>query len=111
VLRPRSLLRNYKPPFGKSDHNSIVLIPAYKQKHKQEVPVTYPIQKWSDDAKIHNFFARTDWNMYQNLSDGIEEFITSGTGFINECIDNVIPTVTLRIKIRSDRLWATSPLS
>uniref|UniRef100_A0A673VXW6 Pleckstrin homology, MyTH4 and FERM domain containing H2 n=1 Tax=Salmo trutta TaxID=8032 RepID=A0A673VXW6_SALTR len=38
------------PPFGKSDHNSILLIPAYKQKLKQEVPVTHSIQKWSDDA-------------------------------------------------------------
>ena len=25
------------PPFGKSDHNSILLIPAHKQKLKQEV--------------------------------------------------------------------------
>jgi hypothetical protein len=27
------------PPFGKSGHNSILLIPAYKQKLKQEAPV------------------------------------------------------------------------
>jgi hypothetical protein len=30
----------HRPPFGKSDHNSILLIPAYKQKLKQEVPMT-----------------------------------------------------------------------
>ena len=36
------------PPFDKSDHNSILLIPAYKQKLKQEVPVTHSIRKWSD---------------------------------------------------------------
>jgi hypothetical protein len=29
-----------RPPFGKSDHNFILLIPAYKQKLKQEAPVT-----------------------------------------------------------------------
>ena len=29
-----------RPPFGKSDHNSILLIPAYKQKLQQEAPVT-----------------------------------------------------------------------
>jgi hypothetical protein len=28
--------------------------------------------------------------------DGIEEYTTSVTGFINKCIDNVIPTVTMR---------------
>jgi hypothetical protein len=33
------------PPFGKSDHNYILLIPVYKQKLKQEVPVTCSIRK------------------------------------------------------------------
>ena len=35
-----------RPPFGKSDNNSILLIPAYKQELKQEVPVTRSIWKW-----------------------------------------------------------------
>ena len=33
------------PPFGKFDQNSILLIPAYKQKLKQEAPVTLSIKK------------------------------------------------------------------
>ena len=54
------------PPLDKSDHNSILLIPAYKQKLKQEAPVTRAIRKWSDeaDAKLQNCFASTDWNMF-----------------------------------------------
>ena len=32
----------------------------------------------------------TDWNMFRDSSDGIEEYI------INKCIDYVIPTVTVR---------------
>ena len=32
------------PPFGKSDHNSILLITAYKQKLKQEASVTRSIK-------------------------------------------------------------------
>ena len=39
-----------RSPFGKSDHHSVLLIPDYKQKLKQEVPVTRLIRKWSDDA-------------------------------------------------------------
>jgi hypothetical protein len=56
-------------PFGKSDHNSILLILAYKQKLKQEVPVTRSIRKWSDDAdaKLQDCFASTDWNMFRIL--------------------------------------------
>ena len=82
------------PPFGKSDHN-LTIIPAYKQKLKQKAPVTLSIRKWSDeaDAKLQDCFAITVWNM---LRDSSEEYTTSVTGFINKCIEDVVPTVTVR---------------
>ena len=57
-----------RPPFGKSQQNSILLIPAYKLTLKQEVPVTRSIQKWSDDADatLQDSFASTDWNMFRD---------------------------------------------
>ena len=69
------------PPFGKSDHIYILLIPAYKQKLKQEAPVTWSIKKWSEeaDAKLQDCFSSTDWNIYCDSSDGIEEYNTSVT--------------------------------
>ena len=84
-------------PFDKSDHNAILLIPAYNQKLKQEVPVTWSITKWSDEAgaKLQDCFACTDWNIFQNSSNGIEEYTTSVTALINKCIDDVVPTVTV----------------
>ena len=67
-----------RPPFGKSDHNFILLIAAYKPKLKQEAPVTRSIKKWSDeaDAKLQDCFAITDWNMFRDSSNGIEEYTT-----------------------------------
>ena len=49
--------------------------------------MTHSIQKWSDDAdaKLHDCFASTDWNIFWDSSDGIEEYTTSVTGFINKC--------------------------
>ena len=87
-----------RPPFGKSDHNSILPIPTYKQKLKQEVPVTRSIGKWSDDADapLQDCFASTDWKIFRDSSNGIEEDTTSVFGFINKCIDDVVPTVTVR---------------
>ena len=54
------------------------MIPAYKQKLKQEVPVTRSIRKWSDDmdATLQDCFASTDWNMFRDSSNGIEEYTT-----------------------------------
>ena len=79
-----------RPPFGKSDHNSILLIAAYKHKLKQEVPVTRSIQKGSDDtdAMLQDSFASTEWNMFRDSSNGIEEYTTSVIDFINKCIDD-----------------------
>ena len=34
--------------------------------------------------------------MFWDSSDGIEEYTTSAIGFINKCIDDVVPTVTVR---------------
>ena len=54
--------------------------------------------KWSDDAdaKLQDCFASTDWNMFCDSSDGIEEYTTSVTGFINKCTNDVVPTETVR---------------
>ena len=54
--------------------------------------------KWSDDAyaMLQDCFACTDWNMFRDSSNGIEECTTSVTGFINKCIDDAVPTVTIR---------------
>ena len=46
--------------------------------------------------KLQDCIAITDWNTFRDSSDGIEEYTTSVTGFINKCIENVIPTVTVR---------------
>ena len=38
-------------PLGKSDPTSILLLPSYRQKLKQEVPVVRSIQSWSDQLE------------------------------------------------------------
>ena len=82
----------------------------------QEAPVIRSIKKWSDeaDAKLQDCFPSTDWNMFRDSSNGIEEYTTSVIGFINKCIDHVVPTLTVRTvhtQTRNHGLQATSALS
>ena len=42
-----------RPPFGKSDHNSIHLIPIWKQTLKQEAPVTQMKQMLNYRTVLH----------------------------------------------------------
>ena len=44
---------------------------------------------------LNDSFAITDWNMFWDSSDGIEEYTTSVIGSFNKCIDDVIITVTV----------------
>ena len=92
------------PPLGKSEYNYILLIPAYKQKLKKEVPV--PIRKLSGeaDAKLQDCFASTDWNIFQDSSDGIEEFTTWVTSIINKCMDDIVPTYL------NEKKWITGQI-
>ena len=72
------------------------------------------IKRWSDeaDAKLQDCFASIDWNMFQDSSNGNEEYTTSVIGFIGKCIDDVVPTVTVRTyPTRSYGLQAASTLS
>ncbi len=89
-----------RPPFGKSDHSSILLLPAYRQKLKREAPALSTIQCWSDqsDAILQDCFDHVDWDMFRAASDGdIEAYSDSVTCFIRKCIEDVVPTKTIRI--------------
>lgn len=45
---------------------------------------------------LQDCFASTDLNMFWDSSNGIEEYTTSVTSFINKCIDDIVPTVIVR---------------
>ena len=69
-----------------SANDSILLLPVYKQKLKQEVPGMRSVPKWSDEAnaKLEECFASTDWNMFRDSSNIIKEIT----------INDFFPTVT-----------------
>ena len=73
--------------------------------------MTQAIKKWSDeaDAKLQDCFAGIDWNKFQDSSDCIEDYTTSVTGFINKCIDDIVPTVTVRT-YPNQKPWITGSI-
>ena len=53
--------------FRKSDHDSFLLLPSYRQNLKQEVPVPRTIQHWSDQSEstLQDCFDHVDWDMFR----------------------------------------------
>ncbi len=93
-----------RPPFGKSDHSSVLLLPAYRQKLKREAPALRTVQCWSDqsDAILQDCFDHVDWDMFRVASDDdIEAYSDTVTCFIRKCIEDVVPTKTIRIYIKT----------
>ncbi len=88
------------PPFGNSDHSSVLLLPAYRQKLKRESPALRTIQCWSEqlDAILQDCFDHVDWDMFRAVpDDDIEAYSDTVTCFIRKCIEDVVPTKTIRI--------------
>ncbi len=70
-----------RPPFGKLDHSSVLLLPAYRQ--KREAPALRTIQCWSDQSDA----------MFRAVSDDdIVAYSDSVTCFIRKCIEDVFLT-------------------
>jgi len=88
-----------RDPLGISDHHSIVLTPCYKQKLKQQKPTVKTIKKWSEDAEqsLQACFDCTDWSVFCDSSDSIEDHVDVISDYINFCEDNIIPTKTVKI--------------
>ncbi len=89
-------------PFSKSDHSSVLHLPAYRQKLKCEAPALRIIQCWSDQSDLFALlqyrFDHVDWDMFWAVSDDdIEAYSDSVTCFIRKCIEDVVPTKTIHI--------------
>ncbi len=101
-----------RPPFGKSDHSSVLHLPAYRQKLKREAPALRTIQCWSDQSDLFALlqyrFDHVDWDMFWAVSDDdIEAYSDSVTCFIRKCIEDVVPTKTIHI-YPNQKTWINS---
>jgi hypothetical protein len=100
-----------KPPLGTSDHNSIQLVPAYKQKIKSTKPVTKCVKSWTEDAvlELQGCFDCTNWDIFETTSTNLEEMTDVVTDYINFCVDNIVPDKTIKI-FPNNKPWVTKEL-
>ncbi|KAK1802517.1 hypothetical protein P4O66_021800 [Electrophorus voltai] len=94
------------PPFGKSDHAAIFLLPKYKQRLKQEAPVQREVARWTDQsvAALQDALDDADWDMFQRSTDDVSEFTEAVVGFIGKLVDDTIPRITIK-KFSNQKPW------
>jgi hypothetical protein len=72
---------------GKSDNASILFLPSYRQKLKQD-GLFRTIQSWSDQSQstLQDYFDHADWDMFRVASDNnIDKYTDTVTEFIRKC--------------------------
>ena len=100
------------PPLGRSDHNLVRLLPVYKPLVHRQPVVTRTVKRWSEESveALKDCFDTTVW---EELSDSHGEDIDSLTDcitdYINFCVDNIVPTKTVRC-FSNNKPWITSDI-
>ncbi|KAK1803647.1 hypothetical protein P4O66_020754, partial [Electrophorus voltai] len=94
------------PPFGKSDHAAIFLLPKYKQRLKREAPVQREVARWTDQsvAALQDALDDAAWDMFRRSTDDVSEFTEAVVGFIEKLVDDTIPRITIK-KFSNQKPW------
>jgi len=82
-------LQGCLPPFGKSNHAAIFLLPEYKQRIVHEVVVTREVMRWSNQINddIRDAMNAADWDMFRS---SYSEFTDVVMSFIAKLEDTVL---------------------
>ncbi|XP_025760682.1 uncharacterized protein LOC112845470 [Oreochromis niloticus] len=85
-------------PFGQSDYRSILPLPAYRQKLKQEAPTLRAVHRRSDQSEstLWDCFDHAEREMFHVATNDIDEYTDSVCGFIRKCVEDVVPSRTVK---------------
>eukprot|EP00061_Rhincodon_typus_P013041 g39163.t1 len=75
--------------FGKSDHNAVLLLLAYKQKLKHNDPGQKVAQCVS--LRQQKGLEVVDWSKFKNSVANLNEYAATVTDFINKCVEDCVP--------------------
>ncbi|KAI3371035.1 hypothetical protein L3Q82_023514, partial [Scortum barcoo] len=97
------------PPLGRADHNLVHLLPMYKTLVHRQPAVTPTVKKWSEEAEeaLKDCFNTTLWDVFSDAhGEDIDSLTHCLTDYINFCVENTVPTRTVR-SFSNSKPWIT----
>ena len=100
-----------KPSIGASDHNSVFLLPSYRQVLKSQKELSRCVKSWDPESiqRLQGCFDCTDWDMFFNSCDDPCALTDTITNYINFCVDSIIPKKVIKI-FPNNKPWVTKEL-
>ena len=88
-----------RAPLGRSDHNVLLMIPAYKQKLKTSKPQVKTVKQWTPDAiaTLQGCLECTDWDIFKDSCNTFDEYVDTVSSYISFCEQNCIPTKDIKL--------------
>lgn len=95
-----------------SDHVTVHLIPAYRQRLKLSKPGVSITRRWTSEAveQLRTWLETTDWEVFRAATDSLDEYTDTATSYISFNEECIIPMRT-RVSYSNDKPWFTPKLS
>ena len=95
-----------RAPLGRSDHSMVYLVPSYRQRLKTVKPITRTVKRYTPESLscLQGCFDCTDWSVFKESSQSLDEYADVVTSYISFCEDNIIPTKTVT-HYGNDKPW------
>ena len=108
---PRSYKSVSIPPVGKSDHNAIHLIPAFRPKIQTDPIVKKSVKVWTTESEdeLRGCYECTDWNVLTDSCANVNEAADVVCDYFRFCEDMIIPTKTIKV-FTNNKPWITKSI-
>ncbi len=100
-----------KPPIGDADHNTVHLVPIYTSLMKRVKCVEKQVKVWNEDstARLQGCFDCTDWDVFRNSCNSLDELTDVVTSYVSFCVDIVIPVKKCKV-FPNNKPWVSKQL-
>ena len=108
---PRAYKSVSLPPVGKSDHNSIHLIPAYRPKIETEPIVKKSLRVWTPESEeqLRGCFECTEWSVLVDSCENVSEAADVVSSYIGFCEDMLISTKIVKV-FPNNKTWISKSI-
>ena len=99
------------PPIGRSDHDTVYLVPAYRPKIQRERVEKKSVKMWSKESveELQGCFECTDWDVFFNSCDDVNDATDVISSYVSFCRDMIIPSKTIKI-FPNNKPWISKSL-
>jgi hypothetical protein len=100
-----------RPPLGRADHDTVYLLPTYRQRLKTAKPQVRTVKRWNQKSiqRLQGCLDCTDWDALTAPCADIHEQTDVVTSYVAFCEESCVPTKQVKVWA-NDKPWFSGGL-